>query len=118
MLKYKDYLQNDKGHIKHIILREKSEFRSRFNHFWGTWISTLIALPYLVIAMLLYFLYEHSSTTIVQVICAVSVFLLIPLGYIAINYLKGIIEDYIFDEFVFPQIEEKYIKDKYEDFED
>lgn len=116
--KYKDYLKNGQGNIKHIILTQKAEFRSRFNHFWGVWVSTLIALPYFVIALLLYLVYEYSNITIIQVICMVAVFLLIPLGYVAIEHLKSTIEDYIFDEYIFPQIEQKYIQIKNEDFED
>jgi hypothetical protein len=116
--KYQTYLKNGQGNIKHIILTQKAEFRSRFNHFWGVWASTLIALPYFVIALLLYLVYEYSDITTIQVICMVAVFSLIPLGYVAIEHLKSTIEDYIFDEYIFPQIEQKYIQIKNEDFED
>lgn len=116
--KYQTYLKNGQVNIKHIILTQKAEFRSKFNHFWGVWVSALIALPYLVIGLLLYLIYEYSNTTIIQVICVASVFLLIPLAYVSVDYLKSTIEDYIFDEFIFPQIEQKYIQIKNEDFEE
>ena len=118
MFKHKDYLKNGQEHIKHIILTKKSEFRSRFNHFWGVWISTWISLPYLVIGLLLGFIYENSNTTIIQVICFISMFLMIPLAIRVLWNIKDTIEDYIFDEFIFPQIEQEYIKKEHEDFED
>lgn len=110
MFKYKDYLKNGQGNIKHIILTKKSEFHSRFSHFWSVWISTLIALPYFVIGLLLYLIYENSNSTIIQVICCITMFLLIPLALWVLGNIKHSIEDYIFDEFIFPQIEQEYIK--------
>ena len=118
MPKYKDYLENGKGNIKHIILSKKSEFRSRFNHFWDTWISTWIALPYFVIGLLLYLLYRYSNSTTIAVICSITMLLLIPLAFWVLWGIKGTIEDYIFDEFIFPQIEQKYIKDEHKDFDE
>jgi hypothetical protein len=107
--KYQTYLKKNQDNIKHIILTQKAEFHSRLNHFWDIGISTLITLPYFVIALLLYLVYEYSNITIIQVICMVAVFLLIPLGYVAKEHFKSTIEDYIFDEFIFPQIEQKYL---------
>ena len=118
MSKHKDYLKKGQGRIKNIILTKKSEFHSRFNHFWGVWISTWIALPYLVIVLLLYFIYANSNTTTIQVICFIAMFLVVPLALWVLGNIKDTIEDCIFDEFIFPQIEQKYIKNKHEDFED
>ena len=112
MKRYETYLKNGKGNIKHIILTKKSEFHSSFNHFWQVWISTLITLPYFVIGLLLYLVYEYSNITIVQVICFITLFLLIPLALWILGSIKNTIENYIFDEFVFPQIEQKYIKNE------
>ena len=118
IFKYEYYLNNEKGFIKKIILTRKSEFHSRFNHFWGVCISTWIALPYFVIGLLLYLVYENSNKTITQVICMVAMFLMIPLALWMLDNIKSTIEDYIFDEFIFPQIEEQYIKNEQEDFAD
>lgn len=107
--KYQTYLNNGQGNIKHIILTQKSDFHSRFNHFWSVWISTLIALPYLVIGLLLYLVHEYSNRTIIQIICFVAMFLLLPLALWVLGEIKSTIEDYIFDEFIFPKIEQKYI---------
>lgn len=117
--KHETYLKNSQGNIKHIILTQKGEFRSRFNNFWNTMIgSTLIALPYFVIGLLLCLIYAHANTTIIQIICMVSVFLLIPIACVTTAYLKSTIENYIFDEFIFPQIKQKYIKNEHEDFKE
>ena len=115
MFKYKDYLKNGQGNIKHIISTKKSEFHSKFSHFWSVWISTLIALPYLVIGLLLYLLYENSNSTTIQVICFVTMISLPLLAFLILDNIKHTIEDYIFDEFIFPQIEQKYIKKEHED---
>lgn len=113
--KYETYLDNGQGNIKHIILTKKGEFHSRFRHFWDVWISTLIAFPYFVIGLLLYLVYENSNKTIIQIICFVAVFSLVPLALYVLSEIKDTIESYIFDEFIFPQIEEEYIKNQYED---
>ena len=118
MFNHKNYLKNGQGYIKHIILTKKSEFHSRFSHFWNVWISTWIALPYLVIGLLLYLVSENSNKTLIQVICCITMFLLIPLALWVLGNIKATIEDYIFDEFIFPQIEQEYIKNKHENFED
>lgn len=110
MFKYKDYLKNNQGNIKHIIITKKGEFHSRFSHFWSVWVSTLIALPYFVIGLLLYLIYENSNKTIIQVICFVAMMLLPLLAFLVLNNIKQNIEDYIFDEFIFPKIEQDYIK--------
>lgn len=112
--KYQTYLENGQGHIKHIILTKKSEFHSRFNSFWDTMISTLITLPYFVIGLLLFLVYKYSSMLVIQVICMVAIFLLIPLGYVVANHLKDTIEGYIFDEFIFPKIEQKYTQEDFD----
>lgn len=118
MFKYKTYLNNGHKYIEHVILTKKSEFNSKFNHFWSVWISTLIALPYFVIAILLYLVYRYSTITIIEVICMVAMFLMIPLALLALDNIKSTIEDYIFDEFIFPQIEQEYIKNESENLED
>ena len=113
--KYETYLKNGQGNIKHIILTQKAEFHSRFNHFWGVWISALITLPYFVIGLLLYLFYEYSNRTIIQIICFVAMFLLVPLALYVLGEIKDTIEGYIFDEYIFPQIEQEHIKIKHED---
>lgn len=118
MFKYKKYLNNGHGYIKHIILTKKGEFHSRFKHFWDVWISTWIALPYLVIGLLLYLIHENSNKTIIQVICCVTMILLPVLALWVLSGIKDTIEDFIFDEFIFPQIEQEYIKNESEDLED
>ena len=118
MFKYKTYLNNGHGYIEHIILTKKSEFHSRFKHFWETRISTWIALPYLVIGLLLYLVYENSNKTAIQVICFVTMILLPLLALWVLSNIKDTIEDYIFDEFIFPQIEQDYIKNESADLED
>lgn len=115
MKRYETYLKNGQGNIKHIILSKKSEFHSRFNHFWQVWISTLITLPYFVIGLLLYLIHENSNKTIIQVICFVAMILLPLLALWVLSGIKDTIEDYIFDEFIFPQIEQEYIKNESED---
>ncbi len=115
MFKFKKYLNNGQGYIEHIILTKKGEFHSKFNHFWSVWISTWIALPYFIIGLLLYLVHDNSNRTIIQIICFVAMFLLIPLALWVLSNIKNTIEDYIFDEFIFPQIEEEHIKIQHED---
>jgi len=119
MFKYKKYLNSGHGYIEHIIITKKGEFHSRFNRFWNLQsIGTFIALPYFVIALLLYLVYRYSTITIIEVICMVVMFLMIPFALWVLCGIKDTIEDYIFDEFIFPQIEQEYIKNESENLED
>ena len=101
---------------KHIILTKKGEFHSKFQSIWdrasGT---TLIAIPYVVLVLILAFIYHHSNSSIIQIICFVAVFSVIPIACVTINKLKDAIEEYIFDEFILPQIEQEYIENNHED---
>lgn len=117
MFKYKYYLENNQGNIKHIILNKKREFHLKFTHFWETWLSSFIALPYVIIGILLVLIYHHSNNIIIEVICFILLFLLIPFAIWVLSGIRETIENYIFDEFIFPQIEQKYIKKEHEDFE-
>ena len=116
--KYQDYLKNGEANIKHIILTKKSEFHSKFMNFWDTQISVWLGLPYLVIVFLLYLVYRYSNNTVIEIICFITMFLMIPLAWWLLDNIKSTIEDYIFNELIFPQIEQKYINIKKEDKEE